>query len=388
MKMAFDSITFILTDDCNFSCSYCFQTKEKLYMKRSTLEKAIPFFYPFLNENARVAFFGGEPMLAFEHIKYAVSLIADLEKTGRKNLEYSMTTNGSLITGESLDFFDSYGFFLMLSFDGVDHEINRSPGSGILIKQLVERITNGDYPGIKLATNSVFPPGSIRQLTQSLKTIIESGVTDVQFSLDENEPWDDQALSALEEEMQRLNGYLVSLYKKTGIIPVSGYIPNEPKKTPGRKEDRKVFVCAGGNNRVTVTPEENIWHCMHFHSYFKDKKDNAEFRNYSLGKLDDFMTNHETLYARMLRKIRLFRQDFFFTEKKYCFLCEDVENCGVCPLYAASITSFIGEIPVWMCRIFKIRFKEKNKLFRMIDNIDKTGHTNNKNLIELGSKEE
>ena len=71
--MKFSQLAFIVTDDCNYNCFDCPQTKENSYMKRSTIEKAGEFFYPFLDEDAYIVFYGGEPLLAFDNIKYAVS---------------------------------------------------------------------------------------------------------------------------------------------------------------------------------------------------------------------------------------------------------------------------------------------------------------------------
>jgi uncharacterized protein len=82
--MKFSNLAFIVTDDCNFNCSYCLPKKEKKYMKRSTIEKAVTFFYPFLQENAYIVFYGGEPLLAFDQIRHAVSLLQEKEKTGKK----------------------------------------------------------------------------------------------------------------------------------------------------------------------------------------------------------------------------------------------------------------------------------------------------------------
>ncbi|MCP5053682.1 MAG: 4Fe-4S cluster-binding domain-containing protein, partial [bacterium] len=70
--MKLSQLAFIVTDACNFHCTYCPQQKESTYMKPSTIDKALPFFYPYLDKDAVVTFFGGEPLLAFDTIKYAV----------------------------------------------------------------------------------------------------------------------------------------------------------------------------------------------------------------------------------------------------------------------------------------------------------------------------
>lgn len=364
MEMSFSNIGFILTDDCNFNCSYCLQRREYKYMRRSTIEKAVAFFYPFLEENSIVVFGGGEPLLAFDNIKYAVSLFSNLKQSDKKNLTYTLTTNGSLLTAETLAFFNSHEFNLMISFDGTSQEITREPGSLEYIQQLLYQFQNGAYPRIKLTTNSVFTPQTIGRLTESLKMIVGYGVNDVQFSLDESVPWDELALTALQKELERLTAFMVPVYKKKGFIPLSQYLPGEQTKRG------KIFSCAGGNNRITISAEENIWHCLHFNAYLKGKEGSDEFNTYSLGKLDEFIADYAPPRTRVRKNCRALRQDFFFTENQYCFLCTEVEKCSVCPLYAASATSCIGKIPGWMCRIKKIRSKEKNRFFKIIENIN------------------
>jgi uncharacterized protein len=128
--MEISNLTFIVTDDCNFNCSYCFQKKEKKTITKTTVETAVDFFYPFFNSNkAHIGFYGGEPLLAYEKIQHAVLLLLEKNKTGDKKIEFSVTTNGTLLTEKMLDFFNRHQFTLVLSFDGPGAELRRiGPG--------------------------------------------------------------------------------------------------------------------------------------------------------------------------------------------------------------------------------------------------------------------
>jgi uncharacterized protein len=347
MKLA--NLAFIITDDCNYNCSYCQIKKEKKYMKPSTLEKAVAYFYPHLREDGYITFYGGEPTLALENIKYAVSLFQEKNRRGRKKLKFSLTTNGSLLTDETLDYFNRHHFFLMLSFDGQAQEITRKPGSLVSSQQVIRRIQSGSYPGIEFSTNSVFTPGTVMYLAASLREIIESGVTELMLSLAEDIPWDEAALLALEREMKEVSRFLVSYYKERKTIPLIGFRPS-----PHRSTKKKVFHCEGGLKRLAISPEENIWGCLVFHGYLKDREESPDFHTYSFGKLDDFIKNHETIYPRVLANYAFLRQDCLFTENRFCFLCDDVASCSVCPASAAYATSSVGKIPTWMCRLRQI----------------------------------
>lgn len=329
-------------------------------MKPSTIKKAAAFFYPFFAQDAFVLFYGGEPLLAFDNLKYAVSLLRKKNKEGKKNLRFALTTNGSLVTEEMLQYFDRHRFRFMLSFDGHTQDETRQAGSLVPTRELIRRIRENTYPGIDFSTNSVFTPGTVKHLYQSLESIIEAGVPGVQLSLALDQPWDDAALSILEKEVERLTDFMVCRYKDNGVVPVTNFRDLQP-----RPRNKKKIICAGGRHRMALTPGERLWGCIVFHAYLKDRKADDDFFTYSFGELEDFIENHERIYPRVLANYNLLRQSCFFTESRSCFLCEDVDVCSICPVSIAHATSFIGKIPSWICRLKKVlrnaslRFQEK-----------------------------
>jgi sulfatase maturation enzyme AslB (radical SAM superfamily) len=365
--MKFSQLAFIVTDDCNYNCFYCPQTKENSYMKRSTIEKAVEFFYPFLDEEAYILFCGGEPLLAFDNIKYTVSLLQEKNREGKK-LKFSLTTNGSLITDEVLHFFDDHCFDILLSFDGLAQDM-RQPGSMVPIRELIRCLQGDTCPGIEFSINSVFTPETVNYLSTSLQYIIECGVTDLTFSLTQNIPWtDDSAFLALERELTGLTNYLVAYYKETGTIPVIHFRIAEPQS----KSEKNVFcfTCAAGLKRIAITPEENIWGCYVFHDYLKNRAENPDFHTYGFGKLDNFIKNYGIIYPRILFNYTSLRQDCFFTGDQHCYLCQEVEKCRICPVTAAYTTSFIGKISPWVCRLHGIQRKAVNRFLGDINRIN------------------
>lgn len=336
-------------------------------MKRSTIEKAVDFFYPFLDKEAYIIFYGGEPLLAFDNIKYTVYLLQEKDKKKKKKLKFSLSTNGSLITDEMLDFFDRRSFDIMLSFDGLVQEIGRKTGSLKPTRELIKRIQKDAYPGIKFSTNSVFSPETVGYLSASLQYIIESGVTDLQFDLTLNDPWDETALQILEKELETLSDFLGSFYKKTGTIPIGNF--KKVEAPPKKKESDTCFTCDAGLQRMAITPEENLWGCYVFHDCLKNRKENSDFQTYSFGKLDNFIKNYKTIYLKVILNYSSLRQNVFFTENQYCFLCEDVNICSVCPVSAAYTTSFIGKISPWVCSLKRLLREKRKRFLEEVNNI-------------------
>ncbi len=331
-------------------------------MTPSTIEKALIFFEPYLSRNADIVFYGGEPLLAFDSIKYAVSFLNECGSREKK-LKFSINTNGSLLTDEMLNFFDIHRFSIMLSFDGLTQDIERKQGSLEPTRRLIRRISKNSYPGIKLFLNSVFSPATVKYLSTSLKSIIESGVTEVQFSLANSQPWDEKALLMLENELAGITGFLATYYREERIIPLINFRTSEE-----RSSTAKTFVCDGGRRRMTVGPEEDLWGCSYFHGYLKNRKKNQDFQRYWFGKLDDFIKNHETVYPRIIANYDALRQDCFSTGNYFCFICEDLQNCTVCPVDVAYATNLIGIIPSWICRLNRTLNKGK---FRFLEEIER-----------------
>lgn len=365
MKMKFYSLGFFVTDDCNFDCSYCRYKKEKQTIALSTVDKAVDFFFPYLaDERALVVFYGGEPLLAFDAIQHAVMLLHEKNKESRKPLQFTTTTNGSLLTDEMLDFFNRYKFTLMLSFDGLNQEKTRKPGSRESTLAMMQRLSSDSYPGIVFSCNSVFTPDTVRYLCQSLRYLVEAGGTGLRFRLAEDYPWDDGAIKTLELELRKLSDYVLSYFKTTGTIPLAEFQHKEPRHKAGNKKT-SYYHCDGGYYQMAVTPGEDIWGCVQFHGYLKDKINSADYRAYSFGKLDDFIKHHDTIYPRIMKNYANLRQDFYFTEEKDCFLCPELSECSCCPVYCAYPTSLIGKIPKWRCRLRQVqanaakRFREK-----------------------------
>lgn len=347
--MEIANLTLIVTDDCNYNCSYCRQKKEKKTISREIIKAAVDFFYPFLksSDKIRIGFYGGEPLLAFDKIKYAVLQLAEKNRAGHKDLEFSLTSNGSLLTGEMLTFFNEHRFALQLSFDGLAQEKSRKKGTLAHMLRVMKQIQA--QPGIAFEINSVFTPQTAGDFSESLRFIIEQGGPDITFNFSSSEKWHPGHLETLKKEMARLTEYLAFYNKKTGRIPVKNFRPLDA--APG------ISRCSAGVDHMAVTPGGRLWGCFLFHDYFKTRADDPQYRDYSFGTLADFIADHETLYPGAAANYSELRQDLYQVEGKDCFLCPELETCRVCPINAAYATGSLGSISCQECQLMKI---EKN----------------------------
>lgn len=109
---------------CNYSCGYCSQANHKAEDAGTSTRDVAEFatkLGAITAEPERVELWGGEPLLYWKKIKEIVPAIRALwPKT-----QFTMVTNGSLLTDEMVDFFEQHSFLLAISHDGPAHKEER-----------------------------------------------------------------------------------------------------------------------------------------------------------------------------------------------------------------------------------------------------------------------
>ncbi len=360
--MIFSNFCFILTDACNFNCSYCFQTRTDNYIKDETIKKAVDFFYPFFETKTSIIFFGGEPLLAFDKIRYTISLLEDKNASEEKTFKYFLTTNGSLMTPEILAYFAEKRFDLMLSFDGITQESARKKDSLESTRKLINRLR--ETPNITFSTNSVFDTRSIHHMTESIEFVLECGAKEIMISIDSYSTWDREAVRNLELQYEKLNDFILEYYKTHGTIPVRFLRPAKEKHQPGQ-----FFVCGAGRHRMSINPNGEIYGCFLFHDYLQKRKDNEDYATYAFGTLDHFIENHETLYPEIMENYNDLRQDRFIAKDKFCFTCDYLEHCKSCPVSGAYATDMIGKFDSQMCTLNQLKHQAKQNFLEKLDKL-------------------
>lgn len=120
----------ILTEQCNFRCTYCF-IEENIYqidgkkrlslMSQETADRAIDMFLRVAENDGenKVIIYGGEPLINREVFIYVVKRLRAEEAAGKiHNLEIIVNTNASLIDEEIADVFARFNLIPAISIDG------------------------------------------------------------------------------------------------------------------------------------------------------------------------------------------------------------------------------------------------------------------------------
>jgi len=154
-----------ITERCNLCCSYCcfsgnfegHRTHSQKSMSWEIAERAMSHFL----ENDQVGdgtypitFYGGEPLLEFELVKKCVSYAETKASELGKTVRFSITTNGTLLTDDVVDYLVRHGFLTLVSLDGPKSVHDRyrvfpeGQGSFDVVENNLRRFA-GRYPDFK-----------------------------------------------------------------------------------------------------------------------------------------------------------------------------------------------------------------------------------------------
>jgi uncharacterized protein len=130
----------MLTEHCNFDCTYCFIRKplpadyKPTFMSSQTAKLAIDRYADCLercrsDKEKVIIFYGGEPLLNLTALKTALKYIKLLQEKGRlpKSLKLCLNTNGSLVTRGIAGYLQKHGVNVAVSLDGREesHDVHR-----------------------------------------------------------------------------------------------------------------------------------------------------------------------------------------------------------------------------------------------------------------------
>ena len=349
--MKIGSFTFLLTEACNFACGYCYQRRGEREIEFFTIDKAVDFFLPLLRKNGFVNFYGGEPLLAFSKIRRTVDLIRK-KNSGKKKIIYSLSTNGSLLNNEVLNFLDQNRFHVLVSFDGFCQDVTRQKGSFDPLVSVIKRTK--EFPGIRLRTHSVFTAETVGQLAASLAFIMELGPADIGFALSTLPPWDAEALFQLKKQLRVLAGTVTKFYQRNRCIPLVAF-----RTSP----ERVLYECTAGSDRFALAADGTLWGCHVFADCCQGGTAESTRERYCFGHLDAVVKEDGRFGKNIRGNYRMLGRHSYRSGSRSCLLCPDLYECRVCPADAAAATGRVGEIPPWVCRIQRIIRQESRRFW-------------------------
>ncbi len=267
-----------ISHDCNLRCDYCFAgtgdfgTGHRMEMPLEVGKKAIDFLIEKSEgrRNLELDFFGGEPLMNFGVVEEIVRYAREREKETGKNFRFTVTTNGTLLTDERIDFINREMHNVVLSVDG-RREVNdrvrhRVDGSGSYdaflpkFQKLVQRRGEGQYyvRGTFTKYNLDFAEDVLHLNRCGFDQIsVEPVVADpkLPYALTEAD------LPAIFAEYERLAKLLIDRRREGKGFNFFHFMIDLDQ---GPCVIKRLRGCGAGNEYCAVTPDGDVYPCHQF----------------------------------------------------------------------------------------------------------------------------
>ena len=120
------AISLAVAQKCNLGCTYCYARQGEFggparTMSLKTAQAAIDRLLQDASpgDTATVAFMGGEPLINRPVIQAATKYACEKGALAGVNVNFSITTNGTLLVPVDAEFFERHGFAVTISLDGI-----------------------------------------------------------------------------------------------------------------------------------------------------------------------------------------------------------------------------------------------------------------------------
>lgn len=270
-------ITINTTNQCNLRCSYCFeQNKHDLYMTiddckkildevTNNFEKTMLIEEP--NASFDVAFFGGEPTLNFDIIKYTIEYLREKPY----ECTYGLTTNFVNITDEMLDVFYDNDFSILVSIDGLKeiHDKNRCNSYDKVVGNIKRSLDKGLK--LNLEARITILPSDINYLFEATKNVFEMGIDNIAPCVVMDVPWTDENYIEFEKQVKLIYDWTIAIYndeenkRNLQVKVVNDFL----ELSLDYKNDNT--PCGFGKDKwISVGPDGEIAPCHQVHTNYKN----------------------------------------------------------------------------------------------------------------------
>ncbi|MBR1724402.1 MAG: thioether cross-link-forming SCIFF peptide maturase [Ruminococcus sp.] len=297
------AMCLLIALDCNLRCEYCFAGKGdygkgRTLMTYETGKQAIDFLIQKSanRRNLEIDFFGGEPLMNFEVVKQIVEYAREQEKLHDKNIRFTITTNGTLLNDDKIDFINEQMYNVVLSVDGrpcINDRMRKTVnGKGSYTyfidkyKKLVEK--RGDKEWYVRGTYTKYN----LDFTEDILSLYNEGFEQISIEpviADPSEPYalTEADLPAIFAEYEKLSDKIKEIKSSGRFINFFHFMLDLDQ---GPCAIKRLRGCGCGNEYVAISPDGDIYPCHQF----------VGVDEYKMGSLNDgsFDTEMKLDFAR------------------------------------------------------------------------------------------
>lgn len=262
-----------ITNDCNMNCDYCYEAaKGHKKMPLSYTSNVLEFIKTVLpltdTNNLYIKFFGGEPVLNLEFIKNFINEVKKCDLPITTPIQYSITTNGTLLTKTVVEYLLLNKIDCVLSVDGYPeiHDLHRKMKNGegswkyieSNIKYLLEQQPD-------TYARMTYTPHTGKYLFESLIFLVHFGFKKIKLIPDYFDPgWNEENFELLKPQLKDVEDFR----KAHTEIEIATDDYNVKKGYIG---------CGGGYSAFSIDVKGDVYPCTYA----------VEFEDFKLGSIFD-----------------------------------------------------------------------------------------------------
>jgi len=287
------------------------------------------------NSERVITFYGGEPLLNYNVIKVIMQEIEETKKTKfwPDNVNFSIITNGSLLTPEIIDFLKTHKILLGISFDGdkatSSNRIGRNPNETV-VDVVKEKIKLCKQKEIPFTLSVTITEEVIKQQDKIIEEILSLEPSDISFNL----------LITSKQQAENLvyyenaTDFIINAFK---VFREKGIHEDRIMRKVRAFTNKNLYFydcCASGGNQYVIAPNGEIGIC---HGYLNDKK------YFSSSVFDeDFCYKTNPNFQHWQKRTPLLMKE--------CLDCECLGICGGgCPYAAEYVYGSIYDLDKRFC---------------------------------------
>lgn len=352
--------TLCLTHDCTLRCNYCYAgRKYKHAMSRETAQKAIDIC---LSEAKRVgkgldlSFFGGEPLLEWELLQWCYEYLEAHQHGLIVPPRYGITTNGTLLTPQKLDWMIERDFLIGISIDGSPamHNANRcyadGSGSHAAVARAVELLDT--HPHARTKAICVVTPNNVQYLAEGVEWLSTHFHREIGLNIDYWSNWTDAQFDILCEQYKLVAEQVLQSYRNGTPIRLSNIEHKILSHIHSTDSHTHCAQCTIGEREIGVSVDGNFFPCSRL-----------------VGVGDDPELN----FGNIQQGINRARQEWIIANRgnitPACKLCElrhrCINSCG-CTNHAAS--GHINQVSPFLCCSEKLMIETADSLAETLYN--------------------
>lgn len=345
------ALTILPNNICNFSCSYCYAAKGhgKDELSEETLKTVLDFFVDPRRITRRDLYIsfggGGEPLLSWEKVKFAIAYSDSLARKYGFIIKYSYASNGSVISDEILHTIHTYDIKVNISFDILEEIQNIQRKNYEKVCQTLDCLLEND---ICPTINSVITPLNVARQSEMVEEIHSRFPKlrrlSFDYVVDANLYRESDSLRTFYDHYMKHFFEARTLGKHYNITVSSIKCHN--------LEQIKTRACAGG---FDLTPQGKFSMC-----FFVSSPKEALYEDFIYGSVDSGKLEFDHQKFKSL-------VEFSSNDREKCRDCFIRWHCGGGCFY--HIKSYTAEMLEVMCE-----FQRKFSLVSLLN--DATGHNN------------